>query len=775
MIFQGQEMNETLSFASETSLRWSLTNTWKGIVQAYADLIHLRRNLRGGTQGLKGTGVNVHHRDDLNKVISYIRWDAGGGVDDVVVVQNFASTVWTNSNYLVEFPATGTWYTRFNSDRLDYGPDFGGIGTDAVVATGSPAKAPINMGMYSTLIFSKTPPPQTGVLSLDPAVPTGCVPVTVNFTPAPGPLSNAPQVVLHIGVNGWQGAADLAMTNTGTGAWTYVYSIPLETTILDFDFHDGAATNRVWDNNLGEDWHISVSGCANLPSYITVSPASPLGCVPVTVQYEERSGLLKDASNVNWFAGRNGWQGVVAVPMTETTAGVWTCQYQIPDDTWQLDFVFNGTVTTNIVWDNHGGADWHTFVIDCVDPQVSGVVITNPPGDLVVGENDATLSMAGRAAGDILGQFAWSNSLTGQSGLLPAATNWHVASVAVQEGANLIRITGTNNGVNPNAASRDSATNALYASGYTWTNDQNGGTGWGGGWQLSTIGNGGHFLAALPGATNLDTGTHGWALWASDGGLASAVRPLAGRLREGDVLQVRLDNHWIHGGSSVGMGLQNRFGQNLFEFLFIGGGSNYLANDSSNGHDLGIPFTDQGLDVKFELTSGTAYKLTVGTQEFAGALSPSSEAVIDRFRLWNYSAGSGDNYNFYASELKIDGAPLDASTFSDEVTVTRPFGPYSDQDGDGYLRWEEEFVGTEPANAASHLPDILPLGTGAIFHVDLASTVAGKYYDLYFSTNLMGASWQRRGQDAQGSGGPLILHATNSQDNTFWRLGVYEP
>src|SRR5690606_15923283 len=107
MIFQGQEMNEDWTFSAETSLRWSLTNTHAGVVRAYRDMIHARRNLRGGTEGLKGTGINVHHVDNANKVLSYIRWNAGGGSDDVVVVANFSATKFEGGSYAIAFPSAG--------------------------------------------------------------------------------------------------------------------------------------------------------------------------------------------------------------------------------------------------------------------------------------------------------------------------------------------------------------------------------------------------------------------------------------------------------------------------------------------------------------------------------------------------------------------------------------------------------------------------------------------------------------------------------------------
>ena len=162
MIFQGQEMHETQSFHDDTPLRWDRTNTHAGIVQAYADLIHLRRNLRGATPGLQGAGVGVHHIDNDNKIVAYVRWDQGGQTDDVVVVANFSSVDFNQGDYVIRFPSAGTWIRRFNSDSTTYGVDFGGIGSDSIEAAGDPPAAAVDMGKYSLQIFSKqspAPPP----------------------------------------------------------------------------------------------------------------------------------------------------------------------------------------------------------------------------------------------------------------------------------------------------------------------------------------------------------------------------------------------------------------------------------------------------------------------------------------------------------------------------------------------------------------------------------------------------------------------------------------
>ncbi len=158
MIFQGQEMHETQSFQDETPLRWDRTNTHAGIVQAYSDLIHLRRNLGGTTPGLQGAGVGVHHIDNQNKVVAYVRWDRGGQADDVVAVANFSAVDFDRGDYGVRFPSAGTWVRRFNGDSKTYGSDFGDFGADQVEAAGEPPSAAVDMGKYSLQIFSKQAP-----------------------------------------------------------------------------------------------------------------------------------------------------------------------------------------------------------------------------------------------------------------------------------------------------------------------------------------------------------------------------------------------------------------------------------------------------------------------------------------------------------------------------------------------------------------------------------------------------------------------------------------
>jgi 1,4-alpha-glucan branching enzyme len=159
-IFQGQEMNEIQAFHDDLPLRWERTNTFAGIVRAYTDLIHLRRNLHGTTQGLKGAGVFVQLVDSTNKVVAFTRWDQGGLTDDVVVVANFSGLDFNNSDQAIPFPSAGTWFSHFNSDSKYYGDDFCDVGAAQVEAAGEPPVAIVDMGKYSLQIFSRQSPAQ---------------------------------------------------------------------------------------------------------------------------------------------------------------------------------------------------------------------------------------------------------------------------------------------------------------------------------------------------------------------------------------------------------------------------------------------------------------------------------------------------------------------------------------------------------------------------------------------------------------------------------------
>ena len=158
MIFQGQELLEDAWFRDDDPIDWTREKTWAGILLLYRDLIRLRRNWFDTTRGLRGHHLNVHHVDDVTKVVAFHRWRDGGPGDDVVVVVNCSARAL--SGYRIGLPRPGPWRVRFNSDWIGYSDDFGTVPSlDPLAgppgAGGMAWSADLSVGPYTALILSQ--------------------------------------------------------------------------------------------------------------------------------------------------------------------------------------------------------------------------------------------------------------------------------------------------------------------------------------------------------------------------------------------------------------------------------------------------------------------------------------------------------------------------------------------------------------------------------------------------------------------------------------------
>ena len=209
------------------------------------------------------------------------------------------------------------------------------------------------------------------------------------------------------------------------------------------------------------------------------------------------------------------------------------------------------------------------------------------------------------------------------------------------------------------------------ASNYSsWTNGSNGGFGFGA-WQLvptSNSSNAGFFLGNsanngfVPSGNINSANSTAFGLYANNGQTASAVRPFTGGpLAVGQTLSLQMDNGFIDNNSVVGFSLQTSGGANVLEFYFRGGTANYILNVGGVETSTAIAFTDGGLSLAFTLTSPTTYSLNVTrlvtSQIFNLTGSFASPASIERLRLFNFSAGSGSQYDAYFNQLRIGEAP----------------------------------------------------------------------------------------------------------------------
>ncbi len=172
MLFQGQEFLEDGWFQDTVPLDWHKSEEFSGLVRMYRDLIQLRLNKAGVTRGLTGSGLNTFHQNQAEDLIAYHRWHQGGPGDDVLVVVNLSHV--PHENYILGFPALGTWRLRLNSDWNGYSRGFGNQASSDVVAVavptadpqnsnaltrdGFPAEGVISIGPYSVLVFSQDKP-----------------------------------------------------------------------------------------------------------------------------------------------------------------------------------------------------------------------------------------------------------------------------------------------------------------------------------------------------------------------------------------------------------------------------------------------------------------------------------------------------------------------------------------------------------------------------------------------------------------------------------------
>ena len=158
MMFQGQELLEDEWFRDEVPQDWNRLTENPGIYRLYRRLIELRLNGTDVTAGLLGANTNVFHVNNDAKMIAFHRWDQGGVGDDVVIVANFANTIWTD--YRIGLPREGDWNLIFNSDATEYDPEFDGtpgydVTAEAQPYDGLPHSAIVPIGPYSVLVYTQ--------------------------------------------------------------------------------------------------------------------------------------------------------------------------------------------------------------------------------------------------------------------------------------------------------------------------------------------------------------------------------------------------------------------------------------------------------------------------------------------------------------------------------------------------------------------------------------------------------------------------------------------
>ncbi|MEN9303538.1 MAG: hypothetical protein RL264_1967, partial [Bacteroidota bacterium] len=193
----------------------------------------------------------------------------------------------------------------------------------------------------------------------------------------------------------------------------------------------------------------------------------------------------------------------------------------------------------------------------------------------------------------------------------------------------------------------------------TWTVNTNGGSAFVGN---STTNGGGS-----SGGINSSNGV-AFGLYNNSGTTTEAIRNFPSLL-VGQTVRFDMDNGWLNSGS-VGVGLQNTSGQNVWEIFFAGGAAGYSINGSLLSPT--VPFTANGLRITFTLLTTTTYSATIQILNggatygpYTGSLlNPGGGQSISRFRAFNFNSGPDGNYNFYFNNIVTPSFFDNASTYS---------------------------------------------------------------------------------------------------------------
>lgn len=167
MFLQGYEIHDTHPFSDQIPFSWGRARhpDHKGIVQATADLVHLRRNTKQLTPGLQGSDIFLLHADNKTQTLAYGRREKNKPRDQsTVVLYNFSGR--PHKSIPIRFPSTGNWFCHYNSALNIYNAEFDNIGLKPGNGFALPpgqTLLPLDIGAYSMQVFSRVKPASASI------------------------------------------------------------------------------------------------------------------------------------------------------------------------------------------------------------------------------------------------------------------------------------------------------------------------------------------------------------------------------------------------------------------------------------------------------------------------------------------------------------------------------------------------------------------------------------------------------------------------------------
>ncbi len=174
---------------------------------------------------------------------------------------------------------------------------------------------------WTTSIRDCDAPTGPRIVQWIPENPDGCDPVSIRYFPNEGMLQGSAQINIHIGRNGWSGPQTLPMTQEGI-YWEFIYTPPPGTDEINFVFNNGTD----WDNNNGNDWHVTVTNCDDGPPPPTglaiTNPESDI-VVDNAVDSYDLEGIAEGIDgDLDWTNALTGASGSLAATTPWTIAGL---------------------------------------------------------------------------------------------------------------------------------------------------------------------------------------------------------------------------------------------------------------------------------------------------------------------------------------------------------------------------------------------------------------------------------------------------------------------
>lgn len=169
---------------------------------------------------------------------------------------------------------------------------------------------------------------------------------------------------------------------------------------------------------------------------------------------------------------------------------------------------------------------------------------------------------------------------------------------------------------------------------------------------------------------------------------------------------------------------------------------------------------------------GQRLKLSVMTPQ---ANAPGITLVAASNDTIRIELGSVEYYAGVVIEKEAEWAGWQAVHFTPEEIAAGLANTGVDPDGDGFGNEQEFIAGSDPRDGASVFDVRISPSTGNT-GVELAfGSATGRYYTLYYSTDLVNGKWAMLGTNMPGSGLPMAVDDTNQWSHAYYRVEATRP